>query len=425
MVKRLVLLVLAASLIGTADAASLYEQAQAAYGRADNTGAFLQCVKVIEAAPASADAKKARYLMTVLWSDKLRPPECRQVLEQLRPARPWLAGFCDGVEAESQMDWNQAVSQTLEFIAIAPDEGWVNLAALRLCRQADKAQACGAEPAVLVQAAIRLRQSAFHDCPEVLRAFADRNIFRNNKPETARLRVEWRRLVRGEEDFDRIVAEYLMAGAPDEAKQFAEELIRKQPNEWQRYWQMATAFVNQGDAGFAFQLLRRGIESQPASARAGLLKYLPEQQEIICRDFCASKNQDKAQTLADLWREGFLKNEFKERLVQEHYQLVLRQISTSGGSSSWDVRCEQTFPFPDVWTEFTPTLYVNDEVKWAPGRSQTSRSMSVTGGNPITSMSGGKFKNGDVLQYKIDLRQKPKWQISLWTNKITLEGLQH
>jgi hypothetical protein len=38
-------------------------------------------------------------------------------------------------------------------------------------------------------------------------------------------------------------------------------------------------------------------------------------------------------------------------------------------------------------------------------------------------MSGGVFRNGDVLQCKIHLRQGKQWQTLLWTNKIVLENL--
>ena len=53
--------------------------------------------------------------------------------------------------------------------------------------------------------------------------------------------------------------------------------------------------------------------------------------------------------------------------------------------------------------------------------------MAVIGG-PITSQTGGALKNGDVVQYKIDLTQIDRdrgrqWQISLWSNRITLQKL--
>ena len=48
-----------------------------------------------------------------------------------------------------------------------------------------------------------------------------------------------------------------------------------------------------------------------------------------------------------------------------------------------------------------------------------------TSGDPVTSMSGGEFRNGDVLQCRIDLTQKVDgrtWQLSLWTGRV-LQGL--
>ncbi|MDQ6630740.1 MAG: hypothetical protein M3Y82_03160, partial [Verrucomicrobiota bacterium] len=141
----------------------------------------------------------------------------------------------------------------------------------------------------------------------------------------------------------------------------------------------------------------------------------------------AVEKEHDAQTLSDLWRADLLKGEIKGQLIEKYYHLVLRQIPTKDGYPSWDVRSSQTFPFPDVYTDFTPTLYLNNQVKWSPGESQTACAMTATN-NPITSMSGGEFKNGDVLQCKIDLRQKvggQSWQKSLWTEKITLQGLKN
>jgi len=156
---------------------------------------------------------------------------------------------------------------------------------------------------------------------------------------------------------------------------------------------------------------------------------IAEQQEAIFKEFNqtnaqATKDND-AQILSDLWRAGLLKDEIKEQLVQEHYQLVLRQLPAGNGVPGWDVRTSQTFPFPNVYTAFTPTLFSNNQVKWSPGESQTSFAMSITNA-VITSMTGGVFKNGDVLQCKIDLSQTVNgrsWQTSLKSNKITLQGL--
>jgi hypothetical protein len=138
----------------------------------------------------------------------------------------------------------------------------------------------------------------------------------------------------------------------------------------------------------------------------------------------SDKNRD-AQILSDLWRADLLKDEIKEQLVQEHYQIMLQQIPSRDGIPSWIANCRQTFPFPNVYTAFTPALFVNGQVDWAPTESQTSFGMYHTNA-VIASMTGGKFKNGDILQCKIDLSQTvngQSWKMSLWSNKITLQGL--
>ena len=424
---QLIALLLVAGLVASVRGDTVYDQAQAAYGRADNATAFLKCVEVIEARPVSSDAPRARYLMEVLMAGKLRPGERRQVLEQLQPTRPWLAAFLGGLDAEVKTNWNQAAGLTLEFIAGAPDDGWRKLATAQLCRELPEATACPTDPATLVQAAIRLRQIPLRDCAEAVRTFAERLIGQNyNKPEAARLRAEWRRLTLTSENrsylpnqyVEQIVADYLAAGVTNEAKQCAEELIGQRGGEWRTCLTVATAFMNTGDPAFAGQLVRRGIENQPAAERGALQKYLPEQQEILYRQFSETSNKEAAQALAGVWREGFLKNELRDRLVQEHYHLRLRQIPAA--YPAWDVRIYQTFPFPDIYTDYMPTLYLNGELKQSVG--QSSHAMSATN-NPVASLAGGEFKNGDVLQVKVDLKQKRQWQASVWTNKLTLEGL--
>ena len=427
MVRGLVAWLLIAGLVASVRGDALYDQVQAAYGRADNTTAFLKCVEVIEARPVSPDAPRARYLMELLMAGKLRPPERRQVLEQLQPTRPWLATFLGGLDAEAKTNWNQAAGLTLEFIAGAPDDGWRKLATAQLCRQLPEAMICPADPAMLVQAAIRLRQMTLRDCPDAVRQFADRLIAQNPKPEAAQLRAEWRRLALMADGsrnyystsyFEQMVTDYLATGATNEARQCAEELITQRGNEWRTCLTVAAAFMNTGNPGVAQQLLRRTGASLPAAERGELAKYLPEQQEILYRKFTETKNADAAQALAAVWREGFLKAEVRDQLVQEHYHLVLRQKPAT--YPIWEVRISQTFPFPDIYTEYQPTLYVNDGLKQSLGNS--SHAMSASN-NPVASMAGGEFKNGDVLQCKVEVRQKRQWQTTLWTNKITLEGL--
>jgi hypothetical protein len=142
----------------------------------------------------------------------------------------------------------------------------------------------------------------------------------------------------------------------------------------------------------------------------------------------AMKGRD-AGLLSNLWRDGRLDDAIKDQLAQEHYHLVLRQILSSGGVPCWEVRCSQTFPFPDVFTDFTATQYVNDQIQGTPGESCKSCSMTSTN-DAIAGQSGGILKNGDVVRYKIDLTQTDRergrqWQISLWSNKITLQTLKN
>jgi hypothetical protein len=156
-----------------------------------------------------------------------------------------------------------------------------------------------------------------------------------------------------------------------------------------------------------------------------------EAQRKIYMEFSQTENpalrDQDARRLSNLWHDGSLDDGIKDRLAHDHYHLVLQQLPSSDGIPCWEVHCSQTFPFPDVSTDFTPTQYVNEQVTWAPGTSQSSCSMAVIGG-PITSQTGGALKNGDVVQYKIDLTQIDRdrgrqWQISLWSNRITLQKL--
>lgn len=164
-------------------------------------------------------------------------------------------------------------------------------------------------------------------------------------------------------------------------------------------------------------------------------------QESLLAEFYSSGmsafTNPNALLLSELWRQGLLKDEIKERLTREHFGLVFNQLHNDPRVPSFEVRYYQTFPFPDTWTEFTPALYRNDKVEWAPNKPQTGVAMSqynVT----LTSRSGGVIKNGDVLQYRIDLQQtvpprgakvdtnsSPKvWRMSLWTQQLVVDGLE-
>ena len=205
-------------------------------------------------------------------------------------------------------------------------------------------------------------------------------------------------------------------------------------------------------------------------------KIAEQPQEIIFQSFGQTKNELEksrdAQVLSDFWRDGRLKDEIKEPLVQEHYEFVLQQRNMTGtGISALEMRSRQTFPFPDVQTSFTPLLFVNDKAK-SPDEAATavtnrttlyvngkvaspeqqaawearngpatrithqnkpplfkSRTWAMNGTVPVVAMFGGNiggdFKNGDVLQCKTDLEQTVNghhWKTSLWSNKIVLQG---
>jgi hypothetical protein len=90
------------------------------------------------------------------------------------------------------------------------------------------------------------------------------------------------------------------------------------------------------------------------------------------------------------------------------------------------VQCSQTFPFPGVWTHFTPTLYINGEVIDAPKKPQRAHAMSLKN-STITSRTGGALKNGDIVQYQIrmhhEVDKEVVWKRTLWTNRVVVQGL--
>lgn len=212
------------------------------------------------------------------------------------------------------------------------------------------------------------------------------------------------------------------------------------------YDQALSAYWREDNAA-AFEKCVAVLESHPSDADAAHARYLMETicttklsgmntqtvarlqqtwQATLYDAFSQATNKNErerlAQKLSGMWRDSTLRDEVKEKLAQEQFHVVMRQLP-GRDYPSWEANADFSFPFPDIWTDFTPTLYVNGEVRWAPGSPQLSRSMSVSGSTPLTSMSGGTFKNGDELQCKIVLRQAKKWETTLWTNKITLEKM--
>jgi len=133
-----------------------------------------------------------------------------------------------------------------------------------------------------------------------------------------------------------------------------------------------------------------------------------------------------AYILSELWKKGLLRNEIKHFLVDEYYKLVLLQSYGSYHAPNWVVQCQQTFPFPSNWVRFTPTLYKNGEVEWAPDKPQKGHAMSQNS-SIITSWTGGEFENGDVIFYKIKIDERRDkevvWEKIIVTNRVVLQGL--
>jgi hypothetical protein len=166
----------------------------------------------------------------------------------------------------------------------------------------------------------------------------------------------------------------------------------------------------------------------------------PAKQEALVKQFDEQQNAARKQAagvvLSELWRAGFLADFLKTQLLQEHYHLVLLPDPLDKGISGWKLQCQPTFPFPDLFAEFTPTLSVDNQIKWAPGSPQTVIAMTVPqkGSNhSIATMGGGwpglamnfGITPGVVLKCKVDFGQKIQgrpWQATLWSHEIKFEG---
>jgi len=130
--------------------------------------------------------------------------------------------------------------------------------------------------------------------------------------------------------------------------------------------------------------------------------------------------------LSRLWKKGLLREEIKDFLAAKYYKLVLLQVHSKYQRPAWTVQCQQSFPFPSVWVHFTPTEYKNGEVVWAPDKPQKSLTMSVNS-STITSRTGGKYENGDVIFYEMKVQEKTRqgvvWETIIATNEVVLQGL--
>ena len=160
------------------------------------------------------------------------------------------------------------------------------------------------------------------------------------------------------------------------------------------------------------------------------IKSFAEEQGRLCGELeTAGDPATKARNahiLTELWRAGLLRNEIKDSLVDRYYKAVLFQFRGPYPGLHFVVRSHHTFPFPAVYTSFTPTLYVNDEAIWSPERPQTTHAMSNNNGM-LTSLSGGfgKIKVGDVLHYSITMQQEVDreivWEKTILTDKIAVQ----
>ena len=133
-----------------------------------------------------------------------------------------------------------------------------------------------------------------------------------------------------------------------------------------------------------------------------------------------------AYLLSQLWRKGLLREEIKDFLVEKYYKVVLLQVYGDYQAPNLVVQCQQTFPFPSNRMRFTPTLYKNREVEWAPEKPQKEHAMSQNS-SIITSRIGGELENGDVIFYKIKIDErrdkKVVWEKVIATNEVVLQGL--
>jgi hypothetical protein len=153
-------------------------------------------------------------------------------------------------------------------------------------------------------------------------------------------------------------------------------------------------------------------ETPPPSHRSipqRIEAYAQEQEGIYDeyrRTDAADFRERDAYVLSELWRLGLLRPEIIASLLQDHYHVVALQVFGEAGAPNQVVRCEQTFPFPDVWCEFTPTLFVNHQVRWNPGTPQRAHALSLNN-STLTSFTGGALADGDLVRWRIDLHFTP------------------
>jgi hypothetical protein len=150
----------------------------------------------------------------------------------------------------------------------------------------------------------------------------------------------------------------------------------------------------------------------------------------ILNEYESSKDENTkardAYILCKLWEKNLLENKIKDYLVDKYYRVVLVQSYGNYQAPNWEVQSQQNFPFPNNWVGFTPTLYKNGDVIWAPSEPQTEHSMSQNS-SLITSRTGGEFNNGDEIYYSINISEKKNhelvWEKVIETNHVFLQRL--
>lgn len=158
-------------------------------------------------------------------------------------------------------------------------------------------------------------------------------------------------------------------------------------------------------------------------------EYAPVQDSIYS-EYCSSETQAaksrNAYILSELWRYNHLKNELKTAITQRDYHVTLFQIFGVYKSPNFTVRNRFEFPFPPIWTKFTPRLFVNSDTMWAPERPQREHSMVITN-STITSRIGGYIYTDDTLYYEILLQHFDQnelvWETTLRTNSVVVQDV--
>jgi len=163
------------------------------------------------------------------------------------------------------------------------------------------------------------------------------------------------------------------------------------------------------------------------------IKSFVKEQDRLVEEFEEARDEvvkaRNAQILAELWQRGLLNNKIKDHLVSKYYRALLFQFKGRYPAYHFVVRVHHDFPFPGVWTKYTPTLRANGKAIWAPDSPQTQRSLAVNN-SLLTSFSGARDEIGEgvVLQYSIKMQQEVDkeivWEKTILTNKLVVQPYQ-